>query len=86
MTPEGRLYDAGFTRQLEWWVTPGDERVLSMDDAIEKLDSGEIKPGGPEISTLAPAARVSGDDSRGDRRDGGQHLPSASSASPFVAH
>jgi hypothetical protein len=52
-TPEGRLYDAGFTRRLEWWVTPGDERVLSRDDAIEKLDSGEIKPGGPEISTLA---------------------------------
>ena len=52
-TPEARLYAAGFTRQLEWWGTPGDERVLSMDDAIEKLDSGEIKPGGPESPTLA---------------------------------
>jgi hypothetical protein len=44
-TPEGRLYAAGFTRQLDFWVTPDGERVLSMDDAIEKLDSGEIKPG-----------------------------------------
>jgi hypothetical protein len=46
---ESRLYAAGFTRQLEWWVAPDGSRVLSMADAIAGLDSGEIQPGGPVV-------------------------------------
>jgi hypothetical protein len=45
-TPESRLYTAGFTRQLELWVTPDGERVLNLNDAIAVLDAGEIKPAG----------------------------------------
>ena len=49
-SPESRLYAAGFTRQLEWWVAPDGSRALSMADAIAGLDSGEITPGGPTAS------------------------------------
>jgi hypothetical protein len=43
-SPQSRLLDAGFGRQLEWWTTPGDERVVTMEEAIRLLDSGEVKP------------------------------------------
>jgi hypothetical protein len=43
-SPESRLYAAGFTRRLEFWVTPDGSAVLNLDDAIAKLDAGEIKP------------------------------------------
>jgi hypothetical protein len=46
---ESRLYAAGFTRQLEFWLSPDGHRVLSMADAIAGLDSGEIQPGGPVV-------------------------------------
>jgi hypothetical protein len=48
-SPEFRLYAAGFTRQLEWWVAPDGHRVLNLVDAIAGLDSGEIQPGGPVV-------------------------------------
>jgi hypothetical protein len=43
-TPESRLYAAGFTRQLEYWRTPDGSAVLNLNDAIAKLDAGEIQP------------------------------------------
>jgi hypothetical protein len=43
-SPESRLYSAGFTRRLEFWCPPGEERALSLDAAIALLDAGEIKP------------------------------------------
>jgi hypothetical protein len=43
-SPESRLYAAGFTRQLEFWLSPGGHRVLSLGDAIAALDSGAINP------------------------------------------
>ena len=49
-SPEARLYAAGFTRQLEFWLSPDGHRVLSLGDAIAGLDSGEIQPGGPTVS------------------------------------
>jgi hypothetical protein len=49
-SPESRLYAAGFTRQLEFWLSPDGHRVLNLGDAIAALDSGEIKPGGPTVS------------------------------------
>jgi hypothetical protein len=48
-TPESRLYTAGFTRQLEFWVTPDGERVLNLNDALAALDAGEVKPAVLEI-------------------------------------
>ena len=42
-TPEGRLYDAGFTRRLEYWVPPGSDDALSLNDAIARLDSGDVE-------------------------------------------
>jgi hypothetical protein len=57
-SPESRLSDAGFTRQLEWWVAPDGSRVLSMADAIVGLDSGEIQPGGPTVTLPDTAARA----------------------------
>jgi len=48
-SPESRLYAAGFTRQLEWWLAPDGSRVMNRDDAIAGLDSGEIQPGGPVV-------------------------------------
>jgi hypothetical protein len=47
---EARLYAAGFTRQLEFWLSPDGHRVLNLGDAIAALDSGEIQPGGPSVS------------------------------------
>ncbi len=44
-SPQSRLLDAGFGRRLEWWVTPDGAQVLSLDDAIAGLDSGEIESG-----------------------------------------
>jgi hypothetical protein len=43
-SPEGRLYAAGFTRQLEYWRTPDGERVLNLEDAVAALDAGELEP------------------------------------------
>jgi hypothetical protein len=43
-SPESRLYAAGFTRQLEFWLSPDGHRVLNLDDAVAALDSGDIKP------------------------------------------
>ena len=43
-SPEPRLYAAGFTRQLEFWLSPDGHRVLSLGDAIAALDSGAINP------------------------------------------
>ena len=43
-SPESRLYAAGFTRRLEYWVAPDNEQALSIQDAIARLDSGDIKP------------------------------------------
>jgi hypothetical protein len=41
-SPESRLLAAGFTRRLEFWCPPGEERALSLNDAA--LDAGEIQP------------------------------------------
>jgi hypothetical protein len=57
-SPESRLYAAGFTRQLEWWVAPDGSRVLSLVDAIVGLDSGEIQPGGPTVSLPDASVRA----------------------------
>ena len=48
-SPESRLLGAGFSRRLEWWVPPGEGRPLSLEDAVEALDAGDVKPGGLEI-------------------------------------
>jgi hypothetical protein len=45
-TPKSRLHTAGFTRQLEFWVTPDGERVLDLNDALAALDAGEVTPAG----------------------------------------
>ena len=45
-SPESRLYAAGFTRQLEFWLSPDGHRVLNLGDAIAALDSGAINPAG----------------------------------------
>ncbi len=42
-SPKSRLLGAGFTRQLQWWVTPDNQRILDVEEAIAKLDSGEIE-------------------------------------------
>ena len=44
-SPEARLDAAGFSRQLEFWLSPDGHRVLSLGDAIAALDSGEVKSG-----------------------------------------
>ena len=43
-SPEARLYAAGFTRQLEFWLSPDGHRLLNLGDALAALDSGAIKP------------------------------------------
>ena len=57
-SPESRLYAAGFTRRLKWWVAPDGSRVLSMADAIAGLDSGEIQPGGPVVQLPDASVRA----------------------------
>ena len=43
-SPESRLLAAGFTRRLEFWCPPGEERALNLKDAIAALEAGEIRP------------------------------------------
>ncbi len=43
-SPESRLLGAGFTRRLEFWCPPGEERALNLNDAIAMLDAGEVQP------------------------------------------
>jgi hypothetical protein len=43
-SPESRLLGAGFTRRLEFWCPPGEERALNLNDAIAMLDAGEVEP------------------------------------------
>ncbi len=43
-SPESRLLAAGFTRRLEFWCPPGEERALNLNDAIAALDAGEVQP------------------------------------------
>ena len=54
-SPEARLYAAGFTRQLEFWLSPDGHRVLNLGDAIAALDSGAIKPA-PRASSFPTRA------------------------------
>jgi hypothetical protein len=42
-SPESRLLNAGFTRRLEFWCAPGEERALSLNDAMAMLDAGEVQ-------------------------------------------
>ena len=44
-SPEARLYAAGFTCQLEFWLSPDGHRVLNLGDAIAAL-LGETGLGG----------------------------------------
>ena len=55
-SPEARLLDAGFTRRLEWWVAPGEDRALGMGDAVALLDSGKVKP--PQVSVPDSGVRA----------------------------
>jgi hypothetical protein len=58
-SPESRLYAAGFTRRLDFWAPPGEDRSLNMDDAIAMLDAGEVKPARvPEWPGIHPDAVV----------------------------
>jgi hypothetical protein len=43
-SPESRLLGAGFSRRLEWWVPPGEERALNLIDAMAMLEAGEVQP------------------------------------------
>jgi hypothetical protein len=43
-SPQSRLIGAGFHRRLQWWVPPGEERAMTLEDAIAALDAGEVKP------------------------------------------
>jgi hypothetical protein len=55
-SPEARLLEAGFTRRLEWWVAPGEDRALGMGDAIALLDSGKVKL--PQVSVPDAGVRA----------------------------
>ena len=43
-SPESRLLDAGFTRRLEFWCPPEEERALNLNDALAMLEAGEVQP------------------------------------------
>jgi hypothetical protein len=43
-SPESRLLGAGYTRRLDFWCAPGEERALNLNDAIAMLDAGEGQP------------------------------------------
>jgi hypothetical protein len=43
-SPESRLLGAGFTRRLEFWCPPGEERALNLSDAVAMVDAGEVQP------------------------------------------
>jgi hypothetical protein len=43
-SPESRLLGAGFTRRLDFWCPPGEDRALTLDDAVAMLDAGKVQP------------------------------------------
>lgn len=47
-SPESWLLAAGFTRRLDFWCPPGEDRALNLNDAIAALESGAIQP--PHLS------------------------------------
>ncbi len=57
-SPESRLYAAGFTRRLDFWCPPGEERVMNLNDAIAMLDAGEVQPDPRSWPGLHPDALV----------------------------
>jgi hypothetical protein len=57
-SPESRLLAAGFTRRLEFWCPPGEERVLNLNDAIAALDAGEVQPDRVSWPGVHPGAVV----------------------------
>ena len=57
-SPESRLYAAGFTRRLDFWVPTGEERTLDLDDAIGMLDAGEVQPDQASWPGVHPDALV----------------------------
>jgi hypothetical protein len=34
---------AGFSRRLDFWCAPGEERALNLNDAMAMLDAGEVQ-------------------------------------------
>jgi hypothetical protein len=43
-SPESRLLGTGFTRRVDFWCAPGEERALNLNEAIAMLDAGEVRP------------------------------------------
>jgi hypothetical protein len=43
-SPESRLLGAGFTRRLDFWCPPGEDRALTLDDAVAMLDAARFNP------------------------------------------
>ena len=79
-SPESWLLAAGFTRRLDFWCPPGEDRALNLNDAIAALESGEIQPPTSlgRVSTLTQ--------SRASRREARTSLTECSARLPVLSH
>ena len=82
-SPESRLYAAGFTRRLDFWVPPGEERTLDLDDAIAVLDAGEVQSPSVSWPGVHPDALVGFQAPSEEEIDRMLHPPPASEPPPL---
>jgi hypothetical protein len=82
-SPESRLYAAGFTRRLDFWVPPGEERTLDLDDAIGMLDAGEVQSPSVSWPGVHPDALVGFQVPSEEEIDRMLHPPAATESPPL---
>jgi hypothetical protein len=82
-SPESRLLGVGFTRRLDFWCPPGEERVLNLNDAIAMLDAGEVQPGLRPWPGVHPDALVGFRAPSEEEIDQMLHPPAASEPPPL---
>jgi hypothetical protein len=82
-SPESRLLGAGFTRRLEFWCAPGEERALSLDGAVAMLDAGEVQPPSVSWPGVYPDALVGFQAPSEEELDRMLHPPSSTESPPL---
>jgi hypothetical protein len=82
-SPESRLLGVGFTRRLEFWCPPGEERALNLHDAMAMLEAGEVQPDLPSWPGVHPDALVGFQVSSEGEVDRMLHPPPAAEPPPL---
>jgi hypothetical protein len=82
-SPESQLLGAGFTRRLELWCPPGEERALNLNDAIAMLEAGQVQPDLASWPGVHPDALVGFQAPSDEELDRMLHPPPAAAPPPL---